>query len=250
VDVPVPDSVLKTVKVARTALDAEKIINLPVLKAHCQAKLTCGMKNLMGVIPDSEKRRFHTVDLDRAVFELNTVLSPALNICDAVIGDLTFEEGGTPVEFGRVFMGADIYAFDCYAAAVLGYEPDEIGYLRHYRKFYGKSGPFPVSRLNEPRTEERFEARDYRSRYACRFNVRNACCSCLASVFTALEADKKAASGLTFHVGKGVGRGEGNRGGLDVFVGRCTQPFSGGGVHVPGCPPDGNAVRSVLRLKN
>ncbi|NLM36562.1 MAG: DUF362 domain-containing protein, partial [Firmicutes bacterium] len=35
------------------------LINLPVLKAHCQTLLTCALKNLKGCIPDDEKRRFH-----------------------------------------------------------------------------------------------------------------------------------------------------------------------------------------------
>ena len=46
------------------------LINVPVLKGHCQTKITCALKNLKGVIPNSEKRRFHTLGLHRPIAHL------------------------------------------------------------------------------------------------------------------------------------------------------------------------------------
>ena len=37
------------------------LINVPVLKGHCQTKITCALKNMKGLIPNSEKRRFHSL---------------------------------------------------------------------------------------------------------------------------------------------------------------------------------------------
>ena len=43
------------------------LINVPVLKGHCQTKITCALKNLKGCIPNSEKRRFHTMGLHKPI---------------------------------------------------------------------------------------------------------------------------------------------------------------------------------------
>ncbi len=40
--------------VCQTALGLDYLINVPVLKAHCQTNLTCALKNLKGCIPDRE----------------------------------------------------------------------------------------------------------------------------------------------------------------------------------------------------
>ena len=40
------------------ALDADYLINLPVLKGHCQTVMTCALKNGKGCLPDREKRHF------------------------------------------------------------------------------------------------------------------------------------------------------------------------------------------------
>lgn len=59
----VPSPVTKKIQIAKTILETDKIINVPVLKAHCQTKLTCAMKNLMGCISDNDKRMFHNLSL-------------------------------------------------------------------------------------------------------------------------------------------------------------------------------------------
>ena len=41
--------------------DGILMINLPVLKGHCQTLITCALKNNKGLIPNAEKRRFHTL---------------------------------------------------------------------------------------------------------------------------------------------------------------------------------------------
>ena len=49
------------IKVCKKAMDITYMINLPVVKGHCQTKITCALKNEKGLIPNSEKRRFHTM---------------------------------------------------------------------------------------------------------------------------------------------------------------------------------------------
>ena len=61
-------------KVFRSVLEADYLINLPVLKGHGATKLTCALKNLKGCIPDSEKRRYHAERLHKPIALLNTII--------------------------------------------------------------------------------------------------------------------------------------------------------------------------------
>ena len=47
------------VQVSRAALDADFLINVPVLKTHFQAKVSLGFKNLKGCLSKDSKKRFH-----------------------------------------------------------------------------------------------------------------------------------------------------------------------------------------------
>ena len=53
------DTPLRPMDICCRALDADYLINLPVLKGHCQTAMTCALKNCKGCLPDREKRRFH-----------------------------------------------------------------------------------------------------------------------------------------------------------------------------------------------
>ena len=46
------------------------LINVPVLKGHCQTKMTCALKNLKGLIPNREKSRFHRMGLHKPIAHL------------------------------------------------------------------------------------------------------------------------------------------------------------------------------------
>ena len=85
-DVPFFDlkrDAVRTVKTAvgnldicRKALDAGLLVDLPVLKGHCQTAMTCALKNLKGCLPDREKRRFHSDGLMKPSAALASVLIP------------------------------------------------------------------------------------------------------------------------------------------------------------------------------
>ena len=89
---------LRPMDICEKALDAGFLINLPVLKGHCQTIMTCALKNAKGCLPDREKRRFHSEGLMRPIAALATALRPDLTIVDSICGDLNFEEGGNPIQ--------------------------------------------------------------------------------------------------------------------------------------------------------
>jgi uncharacterized protein (DUF362 family) len=68
VEVELPDAyVMRRFRVAKTALEADVIISVPVLKTHNRTAITCGLKNMKGVLPGLEKRMSHRCGLDRAI---------------------------------------------------------------------------------------------------------------------------------------------------------------------------------------
>jgi uncharacterized protein (DUF362 family) len=73
---------LKSVKIHEALLEADAWINVPILKHHGGAKLSCAMKNYMGIVWD--RQIFHSGDLQQCIADICTWdKKPALNIIDA-----------------------------------------------------------------------------------------------------------------------------------------------------------------------
>jgi len=223
-------------RVCRRVLQTGRLINLPVLKGHCQTRLTCALKNLKGCIPDSEKRRYHELGVHRPVALLNTVIRPAFTLVDGLCGDPGFEEGGEPAPGRRLLAGWDPVLLDVYAAGLLGLAPDDVPYI-------GMAAALGVGRadLSAARVRylnrgegvcthiEREAAKPYRG---C-IQEEAACSACFGSLVGALrclEAARAIPDGLRFAIGQGF-RG---RDGTALGIGDCTRGFA---AHVPGCPP-------------
>jgi uncharacterized protein (DUF362 family) len=68
VEVKVPDAfVMDTFAIAKTAWEADVILSLPVIKTHVRTGITCGLKNMKGVLPGEEKKRTHQCGLDKGI---------------------------------------------------------------------------------------------------------------------------------------------------------------------------------------
>ena len=79
-EVAIPGGVtLKNAKIHESLIEADVWINVPVLKNHGGAKLTCAMKNYMGIVWD--RRYFHSNDLQQCIADICTWnKKPVLNI--------------------------------------------------------------------------------------------------------------------------------------------------------------------------
>jgi uncharacterized protein (DUF362 family) len=73
--------ILKTVQYHELYLEADVIINVPVLKHHGGAKMTAAMKNLMGAVWD--RSPLHRNGLDETIPELLLYKKPVLHVVDA-----------------------------------------------------------------------------------------------------------------------------------------------------------------------
>jgi uncharacterized protein (DUF362 family) len=122
----IPDSlVLSHVKVFSVVDEVDAIINLPKLKTISSVPVSFGLKNFKGLIPDSEKKRFHHTDLSRSIVDLNKVVTSQLTIIDGIIACEFYE----PRETGIIFAGGNALATDSVAARAIGIDPANVDYL-------------------------------------------------------------------------------------------------------------------------
>lgn len=130
-------------EVARSALEADKIINVPVLKTHNQMKVSLGIKNLKGCLSKDAKQFCHGLgeeDLSLTFPRIIEKLPVALTVTDGIF---TLEKGPGPT--GKAFRkdlllaSRDPFAVDLAGAVVMGYEPEEIDYLVNYARWHGYS---------------------------------------------------------------------------------------------------------------
>ena len=110
--------------------EVDYLINLPVLKGHCQTRMTCALKNMKGCIPSSEKRRFHRMGLHDPIGHLAAAVHQDFIIADAICPDLLFEDGGNPVQLDRMICAADPVLMDAYGSQILALEQEEVSYIR------------------------------------------------------------------------------------------------------------------------
>ncbi len=235
------------IAVAETVLNAGYLVNMPVLKAHCQTKLTCALKNLKGCIPDGEKRRFHTLGLHEPIARLNMLLKTHFIIVDGIAGDLTFEEGGNPVEMNRIIAGYDPVLVDAYTARLIGYEPEEIPYIGLAEKFGVGSvgaGRAAITELNKAeKIAAKFTVPPKIKHLARLVEEKNACSACYGSLLHALarldEKGKLRDAHRKILIGQGY-RGISTGG---IGVGTCTAKC---GCSLPGCPPSAREMVKFL----
>ena len=231
------------IPVCRKALETDFLINVPVLKAHCQTLLTCCMKNLKGVIPDSEKRRFHTMGIHKPVAALNKIITAGYNLVDGICGDLTFEEGGSPIPGHRLICGRNSLAVDSYCAALIGLMPDEIGYLREGLRMglgeYAKEGDIiEFNRDNKPPAlPKKINAA---VPYIDLIKEDGACSACYASLIHALHRLRVRKARVC--IGQGFKNKKGGTG--DLGIGVCCGGFS---KFIMGCPPKASDIVSFLK---
>lgn len=232
-------------KICSSPLDCDYLISMPVLKGHCQTRMTCALKNSKGCIPDSEKRRFHTMGLHRPIAALAAALRPDLFIVDSICGDLNFEEGGTPVQTNRMLLGRDPVKVDAYGCRLMGIDPADVEYITLAEKWGVGSTHIDDANiicLNDPASAPAYPAPSgLVSRLTRCVEQNSACSACYGNLVHALY---QLQDNYGRHAQTPIYIGQGHAGkNLDgIGVGRCC---SGAQHHIQGCPPD---AESILRL--
>lgn len=236
------------IAVCDAALKSEYLINIPVLKGHCQTTVTCALKNSKGLIPNLEKRRFHTLGLHRPIAHLNTVIHQNFILVDNICGDLDFEEGGNPVVMNRVLGFWDPVLCDSFAAESMGHHPYDVEYIRLAEQL--GIGSADVAHANMILSNEgildqkRIQPNQRVARLAAYAKPEDACSACYGSLIYAL--DRLSDEGHLQGRKKGsIAIGQGYRGKTgDIGIGQCTKCFR---KSLQGCPPKAIDIVDFLK---
>lgn len=141
----------RSVGLSRDALEADAILNLPKLKAHCQMRITGAVKNLFGCVPGTRKAVLHTLhgDMQGApgaagfqaprfeslIIELAGLLPPTSSLLDGVTAmHVQGPSGGRPYPLKLLAASREAVALDTAVYTVLGATPEDVPLWREARR--------------------------------------------------------------------------------------------------------------------
>ncbi len=241
------DSDIK-VKICNCNKDIDFLINVPVIKGHCQTNITCALKNLKGLIPNAEKRRFHAMGLHEPIAVLNSCIKQDFIVIDHICGDLDSEGGGNPYYSNCVMVSLDPVLTDAYVCRLLGYKSEDVPYISFAEKFnVGDAdlshlklktiGGDGIERDEElPITHRIFKLKD-------KAQDVDTCSACYESLMEALAQLEE--EGLLDNFNEKICIGQGYRGQTGEYgMGNCTKAFA---HSIKGCPPDADTVYETVK---
>ena len=118
------------VKLPRWLVEAEHIINLPILKAHASMMFSCALKNIKGVVQDRVHLDMHSQNLTMAMMDVWYAVRADINIVDAI-----YAAGGysphepVPEYIGCILGSKDPVAVDRICCYLAGINPKAVSYF-------------------------------------------------------------------------------------------------------------------------
>ena len=233
-------------KICDEAMKLDFLINVPVMKGHCQTKITCALKNMKGLIPNSEKRRFHAMGLHKPIAHLATGIHQDFIVVDNICGDWDFEDGGNPVVMNRIMAAADPVLCDAYVAHLMGYELEEIPYIQMAADLGAGLEDWELAEfreLNLPKEKSILPKKRKIVELQDAVEEVESCSACYGYLIPALQKLKE--EGLLKELKEKICIGQGFRGETgELGIGQCTRKFR---HYLKGCPPTEEEMYEFLK---
>jgi uncharacterized protein (DUF362 family) len=251
INVPIRDarSDIKKVRLPRFLIEADHIVNVPILKSHCSMVFTCALKNIKGVVQDKVHWHMHQTNLAEAMMDVWSVVKADLNIADLIRPAEGFgPHTPLPTDFGCIVAGKDPVAVDATICRMIGLDVGNVAYFQSAQRRH-------LGHFSEENIEVRgrqikevfkalwlpyLEGLDKYSEY--NINSEGACSSCLALLGLTMENLK--ANGqydenkdVTILVGRKKKLPEGVPRDQLILFGDCLKKYRGKGIFAGGCPP-------------
>lgn len=257
VPLEIPEGIaMKSLKLCAEVAEYDIIVSIPVMKTHMHTVVTLSVKNMKGCLWRRSKVDFHMLDpvaareekpLDIAIADLSSVLRPHLSIIDGTIGmEGLGPSAGAPKALGVVLVGADAFAADALACAIMGISAGDVPHLR----MGAERGHGLIDLDSIEASPENWK--DVQSSFAlppeelsiefAGFNIldRQSCSACQSTLLMFLRTygqymldsapDEK-------DVVIAIGKGHEQLPCGTLCVGNCTAGHKDCGVFVSGCPP-------------
>ena len=113
-------------------MEADKVINLPVAKHHATSTLTIGMKSWIGAV--GGRRHLLHQDIHQTIVDLAKFFKPTVTLVDAIkVMTRNGPSGGSLSDVAvknTLILSSDPVAADAKASLLLGYRPEDIGFIR------------------------------------------------------------------------------------------------------------------------
>lgn len=131
VKIDIPEGrALKSITVPRIVTESA-VISAAKLKTHGSTKVTLGMKNMFGLLPDKFKGKYHMKGISKVIADINSVLKPALTVIDGFVAmEGLGPVNGSPVQMNLIIAGKDVVATDATACRIMGFDPKEVAHIR------------------------------------------------------------------------------------------------------------------------
>ena len=264
----VPEGVaIHELQLCAPLLQYDLIVSIPVMKTHMHTGVTLAVKNMKGCLWRRSKVAFHMLppverytekSLGIAIADMAGVLRPHLSVIDGTIGMQGLgPSAGSVQKNGCVVAGADAFAADAAACALMGTRAELIPHLYlGARRGYGiiDLEMIKVCPGNWRSWAVVFEKPP--ENIALQWeNVtildKNSCSACQSTLLLFL---KKYGSTLTDYFPEGkpvniaIGKGHTDVPEGTLCIGNCTAAHKARGIFVKGCPPVGSEI--LRRISN
>ncbi|MBV7276855.1 DUF362 domain-containing protein [Clostridium sp. PL3] len=240
---------IKSVKLPRFLLEAEHIINLPILKAHASMVFSGALKNIKGTVQDKVHLDMHRQNLAMAMMDVWYAVRADINIVDIIN-----PAGGygphtpVPLHVGCILGSYDPVAADLISCDIVGIDTNKVDYF----KVAAEAGFGTIDRENievigksveEVYTKMWIPYIGGMNRWP-EYNIlaENACSSCQALLSLNMEELKaideyEKNSGMTVVIGRKDSIPEDIPKEKLVLHGNCTRKWKDRGMFIEGCPP-------------
>jgi len=253
---------VRTVTVDRVVTECDFLISLAKLKTHCECLASLSLKNMKGLLSSEKERlRFHLLDVNNCLVDLNRAFRPNLAIVEGLIG----LEGigpcppGRPINLGLLIGGQDPVAVDAVCSRIMHLEPNEVKHI----KLAAEAG---LGTIDFERIEvigkklEDVIPRHFKgppmsiegiSPYEkVRIVAGSPCSNCVIGLASYLHAwipkdvIKEATCKVQILIGaKARMEGTGN----EIALGNCLKKYEGKIPYIPGCPPASDAYGDLIQ---
>jgi len=241
--------VVDSYKIAKTVVDSDVIINVPVMKTHRRTIVTIACKNMKGVLPLAEKRKTHRLGLEKAIIDLNRTIRSSFVVADGLVcsqGEARSED--SRVKMDMIVAGRDAVSVDAVCAKIMGFDPLKIRTISlaceeglgigdlDKIKIKGASIGSVMCKFRDP------QSAIFGTYPGLTLLDEQACTGCEGELQSPLFYIRQAGladqlKGLTVVMGKQAVTAKVN--GRVLFMGQCVREYRNKGPFVDGCPPHG-----------
>lgn len=121
---------LKDITVPKIVAESA-IISAAKMKTHMATKVTLGMKNMFGLLPDKMKFVYHAKGISKVIVDINSVKKPNLVVVDGFVAmEGKGPTDGEPVKMDLIVAGTDAVATDATCARIMDIDPHDVSHIR------------------------------------------------------------------------------------------------------------------------